>query len=234
MARNAQRAEQVSVAELLVRSAETRERYRPEDDTVILPRSRHREKSPAMRALARTRVFSVVAGALAMAGGVAAAATSVSSPTQRASELVWPPLDAGLPMVAATPSYPGGTGGAGKVPDAPDSGVSVDPADENGVVPADSASDSGDKPGRHGKPAKLAKNVQKIKDVGKGVGNGVGQAVGKITAPGQVAKPVRHTIPVVPVWTMSMPSMQQLSLIVQQNDQRDSSHRSSGGGRHRR
>jgi len=228
MTRNARSAEQVSVAELLVRSAATRERYRLED-TVILPRSRHREKSPALRALARTRVFSVVAGALALAGGVATAATSVSSPVQRSSELVWPPLDAGLPMIAATPNYPGGTGGAGKTPVAPDFGDGVSNSGENAATSAGSAADSGDKPG-HGKPAKLAKAVKKVKDVGKGAG----KAVGKATAPGQLAKPVRHVIPEVPFWISARP-MQQMRWASGPALRDSGGHRDQcGGGRHRR
>lgn len=229
MARNVRRAEQVSVAELLVRSAATRERYRFED-TVILPRSRHREKSPALRALARTRVFSVVAGALALAGGVATAATSVSGPLQRSSELVWPPLDAGLPMIAATPNYPGGTGGAGKTPDAPDFGGGVDIADENTTNQPGSASDSGGKPG-HGKSAKLAKDVKKVKDVGQGVG----KAIGKATAPGQLAKTVRHDIPQVPVWISGRPMQQvQWALELAQRSSGGAHRDQGGGGRHRR
>jgi hypothetical protein len=228
MARNARRAEQVSVAELLVRSAATRERYRFED-TVILPRSRHREKSPALRALARTRVFSVVAGALALAGGVATAATSVSGPVQRSSELVWPPLDAGLPMVAATPNYPGGTGGAGKTPVAPDFGEGVGIPNENAANPPGSASDSGGKPG-HGKAAKLAKNIKKVKDVGQGVG----KAIGKATAPGQLAKTVRHDIPEVPVWISGRPR-QQVQWALELAQQAGGAHCDhGGGGRHRR
>ena len=229
MARNARSAEQVTVAELLVQSTAARRRYRMED-TVILPRARHREKAPALRALARTRVFSVVAGALALAGGVAAAASSVSTPIQRAGELVWPPLDAGLPMVAVTPSYPGGTGGAGETAPAPDSGVGVGDAGENPAAPAGSASDSGAKPGQHGKPAKLAKAVEKVKDVGK--------AVGKVTAPGQVAKqvvtPVRHDIPEVPVWISARPTQQVTWAFDLAGAQRDSRQHHGGGGRHRR
>ncbi len=230
MARGARRTEQVTVAELLVRSAATRERYRPAEDTVVLPRSRHREKPAALRALARTRVFSVVAGALALAGGVAAAATSVSTPVQRSSELVWPPLDAGVPMVAATPNYPGGTGGAGKT--SPDSGVGVAAPAENGAPTAGSASDSGETPGRHGKPAKLAKAVRKVEDVGKGLG----KAVGKPTAPpGQKAKPVRHDIPEVPNWAIGRP-VQQTPWALSGQSRRDGGghHNCGGGGRHRR
>lgn len=232
MARGARRTEQVTVAELLVRSAATRERYRPVEDTVVLPRSRHREKPAALRALARTRVFSVVAGALALAGGVAAAATSaVSTPVQRSSELVWPPLDAGVPMVAASPNYPGGTGGAGKT-DAPDSGVGVaDPA-ENSAPTAGSASDSGETPGRHGKPAKLAKAVRKVEDVGKGVGKAVGKPA---TPPGQQAKPVRHDIPEVPNWAIGRPVQQTPWAFSGQNRRDGGGHRDcGGGGRHRR
>lgn len=230
MARNARSAEQVTVAELLVQSAATRRRY-PMEDTVILPRARHREKAPALRALARTRVFSVVAGALALAGGVAAAASSVSAPIQRAGELVWPPLDAGLPMVAVTPSYPGGTGGAGKTTPSPNSGVGVDNSSENPATPAGSASDSGAKPGHHGKPVKLAKAVEKVKNVGK--------AVGKATAPGQVAKqvvkPVRHDIPEVPVWVSARPAQQvSWAIDLAASAQRDSRQHYGGGGRHRR
>ncbi|MDT7798003.1 MAG: hypothetical protein QOI78_1436 [Actinomycetota bacterium] len=90
MARRAPRREQVSVAELLVRSA-------VREDAP----ARHRQQSPGARALARVRVFSVVAGALALTGGVAAA---VSQPYEHAAGAVWPPVGLDPVPVALTPT----------------------------------------------------------------------------------------------------------------------------------
>ncbi|MFJ1761034.1 hypothetical protein ACIOD2_12005 [Amycolatopsis sp. NPDC088138] len=90
MARRAPRREQVSVAELLVRSTVR------EDGP-----ARHRQQSPRARALARVRVFSVVAGALALTGGVAAA---VSQPYEHAAGAVWPPVGLDPVPVALTPT----------------------------------------------------------------------------------------------------------------------------------
>ena len=56
MARTAPRREQVTVAELLVRSAGPRDRFGSED-TLVLPRARHREKPQVLRSLARLRVI---------------------------------------------------------------------------------------------------------------------------------------------------------------------------------
>src|SRR5690348_1785262 len=83
MARRAPRRGQVTVAELLVRSAGG-----SAEDTLVLPRARHREKPAGLRSLARLRVFSVVAGALALTGGVAAA---VSMPAERTAGAAAPP-----------------------------------------------------------------------------------------------------------------------------------------------
>ncbi|MEA5358082.1 hypothetical protein VA596_00925 [Amycolatopsis sp., V23-08] len=89
MARRAPRREQVSVAELLVRSA-------VREDAP----ARHRQQSPGARALARVRVFSVVAGALALTGGVAAAALQ---PYEHAAGAVWPPVGLDPVPVTLTP-----------------------------------------------------------------------------------------------------------------------------------
>jgi hypothetical protein len=90
MARRAPRREQASVTELIVRSA-------VREDAP----GRHRQQSPGARALARVRVFSVVAGALAVTGGVAAA---VSQPYEHAAGAVWPPVGLEPVPVALTPS----------------------------------------------------------------------------------------------------------------------------------
>jgi hypothetical protein len=90
MARRAPRREQVSVAELLVRSA-------VREDAPA--QARHRQKSQG--ALARVRLFSMVAGALAVTGGVAAA---VSQPYEHAAGAVWPPVGLEPVPVALTPS----------------------------------------------------------------------------------------------------------------------------------
>src|SRR5260370_383063 len=109
MTHQARPGEQVSVAELLIRSAAPRE-LNWHEDTVVLPRARHRvrpaaglfrEKPRAALSLGRTRVFAVVAGAFALAGGMGAAA---SLPVERSSETVWPPVELGPPMVIASPS----------------------------------------------------------------------------------------------------------------------------------
>jgi hypothetical protein len=92
MARRAPRREQVSVAELLVRSAVRED---------VSAQARHRQQSPGSRALARIRVFSVVAGALALTGGVAAA---VAQPYEHAAGAVWPPVGLEPVPVTLTPS----------------------------------------------------------------------------------------------------------------------------------
>jgi hypothetical protein len=116
MARRGPRREQVTVAELLVRSAHA---------TTALPRARHREKPQALRSLTRLRVLSVVAGALALTGGVSAA---VSMPGERSPGPAWPPvglepLPAALPPHVVTPPVPDSVAPPPKpaeiVPDAP-------------------------------------------------------------------------------------------------------------------
>ncbi|WP_328449733.1 MULTISPECIES: hypothetical protein [unclassified Amycolatopsis] len=94
MTRRAPRREQVSVAELLVRSASWQ-------DALESPPSRHRRRSPVLRSLARVRVFSVVAGALAITGGVAAA---VAQPYEHAAGAVWPPVGLEPVPLSVTPS----------------------------------------------------------------------------------------------------------------------------------
>jgi hypothetical protein len=106
MTRPAPRREQVSVAELLVRSA-------VREDASGLPGARHRQTS-----LARIRVLSVVAGALAITGGVAAA---VSQPVEHGAGAVWPPVGLEPLSVELTPP----PGQAVVPPVAPASGASA-------------------------------------------------------------------------------------------------------------
>ncbi|WP_410623782.1 hypothetical protein [Amycolatopsis sp. cmx-8-4] len=94
MTRRAPRREQVSVAELLVRSDSWQ-------DALEAPPSRHRRRSPVLRSLARVRALSVVAGALAITGGVAALAVQ---PFEHAAGAVWPPVGLEPVPLALTPS----------------------------------------------------------------------------------------------------------------------------------
>jgi hypothetical protein len=93
MARRAPRREQVGVAELLVRSDNW-------ENALVPTEPRHRRKRQVLRSLARVRVLSVVAGALALTGGVAAA---VSQPLERAAGAVWPPVGLEPPPVPQIP-----------------------------------------------------------------------------------------------------------------------------------
>lgn len=94
MTRRASHREQVSVAELLVRSDSWQ-------DALEAPPSRHRRRSPVLRSLARVRALSVVAGALAITGGVAALA---AQPFEHAAGAVWPPVGLEPVPLALTPS----------------------------------------------------------------------------------------------------------------------------------
>jgi hypothetical protein len=213
MARRAQRSEAVTVAELLVRSATTHDRYRMADT-----HARHREKPQVLRSLARLRVFSVVAGALALTGGVA---TAVSMPVERSAGAAWPPV--GLEPPAAAP-FPEDV----VVPPAKPAPESVTPpVNTGGIVPAVAPpeSNSGLTPAHRGKLAKA------VKIVGKGVGKGVGKTAGK-GKPKQAA-PVRHEIPDIPIWSRGRPGgppdWQAMS-----GGRRPAEHHGCGGGRHRR
>jgi hypothetical protein len=118
MARRAPGREQVSVAELLVRST-------VREDAPA--QARHRQQSQGARALARIRVFSVVAGALALTGGVAAA---VAQPYEHAAGAVWPPVGLEPVPLTLTPSRVD----AVVPPRAPESAVS--PPRAGGITPA--------------------------------------------------------------------------------------------------
>ncbi|MEV4055096.1 hypothetical protein AB0J55_28180 [Amycolatopsis sp. NPDC049688] len=177
MARRAPRPERVTVAELLVRSDAPRDRYRDED-TLVLPRARHREKPQVLRSLTRLRVFSVVAGALALTGGVSAA---VSMPPQRSAGAAWPPAGLEPPAVALVPLPadvvvpPTKPAPKSVTPVAEPAGIAppvVEPASNSAVVP----------PARRGKLARAVKIVDKVKEAPKP------------KLPPQAA-PVRHEIP---------------------------------------
>ncbi|WP_285476123.1 hypothetical protein [Amycolatopsis sp. NBRC 101858] len=170
MARRAPRSEAITVAELLVRSTTEGRPGTP---------PRHREKPPG---LARLRVVSVVAGALALTGGVAAA---VSMPVERSAGAAWPPV--GLEPVSA-PLVP--LHGDVVIPPAKPAPESVVPSVEpGGIMPAAVVKDSnsGPTPAHRGKLAKAVKIVGKAKPKPK-------------PSPKKAA-PVRHAIPDVPSWS---------------------------------
>jgi hypothetical protein len=208
MARRAPRSEAVTVAELLVRSAATHDRHRV-DDT----RARHREKSPALRSLARLRVFSVVAGALALTGGVA---TAVSMPAGGNAGADRPPV--GLePVAAPLVPFPADI----VVPPAKSAPESVAPSVEpGGIVPvvAESKSNSVASPAHRGNLAKAVKIIGKVKLPVKPLKQAKPQG-----SPKQAA-PVRHEIPDPSLWWRGWSAGQ------------DGGHHHGcgGGGRHRR
>ncbi|WP_245589525.1 hypothetical protein [Amycolatopsis balhimycina] len=196
MARKAPRRErvrgQVTVADLLVRSDAARDRYR-DDDTVVLPRARHREKPQVLRSLARLRVFSVVAGALALTGGVSAA---VSMPVERSAGAAWPPVGLEPPAVALVPLPPPSRGVRPPVQPNPDS---VAPTGESeGISPAavEPEPDSVNPVVHRGKLARAVKVVGKTKvpELAK-------------PKPHQQVTPVRHEIPDVPLWSRGRPAV---------------------------
>ncbi|MEU8634549.1 hypothetical protein AB0C38_20405 [Amycolatopsis sp. NPDC048633] len=215
MARRAPRGETVTVAELLVRSAAAEDRYR-----IAGAGARHREKPQALRSLARLRVFSVVAGALALTGGVA---TAVSMPVERSAGAAWPPVGLEPPAAALVP-FPAEV----VVPPAKPTPESVDPSvDPGGIIPAAvvSESKSGLTPAHRGKLAKA------VKIVGKGVGKTVEKV--KPQQPPKQAAPVRHEIPDVSIWSRGRPGgghdWQATS-----GGRHPADHHGCGGGRHRR
>ncbi|HET6703470.1 hypothetical protein [Amycolatopsis sp.] len=191
MARRAPRREQVTVAELLGRPDAPRDRYR-DDDTVVLPRARHREKPQVLRSLARLRMLSVVAGALALTGGVSAA---VSMPARHnaggsgaptgleppAVALV--PLPADVVVPAAKPAQPAPESVAPPV-QSPGIAQPVEDPESNSVNPAV----------RRGKLARAVKVVDKVKE-----------SVKTKPKPSDQAAPVRHDIPEIPVWSRGRP-----------------------------
>ena len=217
MARRAQR-EQVTVAELLVRSAAAPDRSALED-TVVLPRTRHRQKPQALRSLARVRVFSVVAGALALTGGIA---TAVSMPVQRSAGAAWPPAGLEPPPVALVP-LPADV----VLPPARPAPESVaPPAAPAGISPAavHQQANSGSSPGHRGKLAKAVKIIGKEKV--------------PVKPPSKQVAPVRHEIPQVPVWSRGRPGGQEPqapSFGRRHAGPYDGGHHGcGGGGRHRR
>ncbi|MEU7783011.1 hypothetical protein [Amycolatopsis sp. NPDC049159] len=202
MARRAPRREHVTVAELLVRTTAPREQ--PDG-----ARARHREKPQVLRSLARLRVFSVVAGALALTGGVGAA---VSMPVQRGAGASWPPVGLEPPPIALIPLpadvvVPAARPGAESV---------VSPANPAATSPeaASANPDSGISPGHRGTLARAVKIVEKAKPKPRH------------------AAPVRHEIPDVPVWSRGRAPAPERQAI------HAGRHRGGGhhecGGRHRR
>ena len=184
MARRVPRREAVTVAELLVRSEVAPDRYR-----VAGTSARHREKPPVLRSLARLRVFSVVAGALALTGGVA---TAVSMPVERSAGAAWPPVGLEPPSAALVPFAADVV-----VPPAKPAPKSVPPpADTAGIVPAAGVSkpDSGPTPAHRGNLAKAVKIIDKIKLPGKPA------KPSKAQSPPKQAAPVRHEIPDFSQW----------------------------------
>ncbi|MGV9359526.1 hypothetical protein [Amycolatopsis sp. NPDC003731] len=188
MARRAPRREQVTVAELLVRSDAPRDRYRDED-TLVLPRARHREKPQVLRSLTRLRMFSVVAGALALTGGVSAA---VSMPPTRDTAAAWPPAGLEPPAVALVPLPADVVVPPAKhaAPTPPDSAVPpAEPAEITPVI-ADPESNSVNPVVHRGTLARAVKIVDKVKEPAKAK-----------PKPPEKAAPVRHEIPDIPLWS---------------------------------
>ncbi|MEV4150359.1 hypothetical protein AB0J40_42350 [Amycolatopsis sp. NPDC049691] len=196
MARRAPRGDAVTVAELLVRSAADGRHGEP---------ARHREKPQALRSLARLRVLSVVAGALALTGGVA---TAVSMPVERGAGASWPP--AGLePPAAPLVPFPADVVVPPAAP-APKSVPAVGTPDEAAPPVAQPVSNSVSVPAHRGDLAKAVKIVGKVKP----------QKV--LKAPAKKAAPVRHEIPDFSAWWRGWAAQQ------------PPSHGHHGCGRHRR
>ncbi|MEV5716276.1 hypothetical protein AB0L41_20470 [Amycolatopsis mediterranei] len=199
MARRAPRREQVTVAELLVRSDAPLDRYRDED-TVVFPRvARHREKPQVLRSLTRLRMLSVVAGALALTGGVSAA---VSMPSSRDVGAAWPPVGLEPPAVALVPLpadvvVPPAKHASPPPPVTPESVAS--PGDPSGISPAavDPESNSVSPAAHRGTLARAVKIVDKVKAPMK--------AKLPPPQPPEQAAPVRHEIPDIPLWSRGRP-----------------------------
>ncbi|SFW68687.1 hypothetical protein [Amycolatopsis australiensis] len=175
MARRAPRRGQVTVAELLVRSAVA---DRPAGG------ARHREKPRVLRSLGRLRVFSVVAGALALTGGVGAA---VSLPVERSAGAAWPPAGVEPPAVALVP-LPARVVVPPAKP-APDSVAA--PGESGGITPV--AEQSQPEPGSAATPARRGKPAEAV------------VVKPKPHRPPKQAAPVRHEIPDVPIWSRGRP-----------------------------
>ncbi|MET9000526.1 hypothetical protein [Amycolatopsis sp. NPDC004169] len=223
MARRAPRREQVTVAELLVRSDAPRDRYRGED-TLVLPRARHREKPQVLRSLSRLRVVSVVAGALALTGGVSAA---VSMPSARDTVAAWPPAGLEPPAVALVPLPADVVVPPAKQapPSAPESVTEPGQSAPISPVDADAEADSLS-PGHRGALARAVKVVDKVKPLAKA----------KPKLPEQAA-PVRHEIPDVPLWSRGRPGTPDWPSMWGGRRPAGPSfggHHECGGGRHRR
>ncbi|MEV6828931.1 hypothetical protein [Amycolatopsis sp. NPDC051102] len=220
MARRTPRPERVTVAELLGRSGAPRDGYRDED-TLVLPRARHREKPQVLRSVTRLRVFSVVAGALALTGGVSAA---VSMPPEHAAGAAWPPVGLEPPAVALVP-LPADV----VVPPAKPAPKSVAPVVEPGgnVAPApEPESNSAVVPAAHrGRLARAVKIVDKVKETPKP------------KLPPQAA-PVRHEIPDVPLWSRGRPGTPDWQAMMTGGRRPagfpGGGYHGCGGGRHRR
>lgn len=151
----------------------------------MLPRARHREKPPVLRSLARLRVFSVVAGALALTGGVAAA---VSMPAERTAGSASPPAGVKPPEAAVVPFA-----AEVVVPQpAKPAPKSVTPVAETSDLPqavAPPKADSENVAVRRGNLAKAVKVVGKKSAVSP-----------KIQSLPAQAAPVRHAIPDPALW----------------------------------
>lgn len=222
MARRAPRRAQVTVADLLVRSDAARDRYRDED-TLVLPRARHREKPQVLRSLTRLRVFSVVAGALALTGGVSAA---VSMPVERSAGAAWPPVGLEPPAVALEPLPAHGVVPPAKP--APDSVTSAGTSGGISPVVADPAPNSVNPVAHRGNLARAVKVVSKTKtpDLVK-------------PRPLEQVLPVRHEIPDVPLWSRGRPAGPDWQAVSAGRRPGGSfsfggGHHGCGGGRHRR
>ncbi|WP_410587960.1 hypothetical protein [Amycolatopsis sp. lyj-23] len=236
MARRAPRREQVTVAELLGRSGGPRDEDRDQDrdqDTVVFARARHREKPPVLRSLARLRVMSVVAGALALTGGVSAA---VSMPSSRDIAAAWPPIGLEPPAVALVPLpadvvVPPAKHAPPSAPADPESAVTPAEPDEISPAGVDSGPDSASPVGHRGSLARAVKIVDKVKSPP------LAKAKAKPTSPEQTA-PVRHEIPDVPLWAGGRPKTPDWPAMWAAHRPAGfpsgAHHGCGGGGRHRR
>jgi hypothetical protein len=227
MARTAPRPEQVTVAELMVRSATPRDRSDLED-TLVLPRARHREKPQVLRSLARLRVLSVVAGALALTGGVGAA---VSMPGERSAGAAWPLAGLEPPPVALVPLAADVVIPAAKPAQKSPAPESVDPSAEPAAIsPAtvQPEANSGGSPGHRGKLAKAVQIVGKAKAAAKPKPSPAVPAA---------AASVRHEIPDVPLWSRGRPAVPDRQAAFagrRPTGFPGGGHHGCGGGRHRR
>jgi hypothetical protein len=166
-------------------------------------------------------VFSVVAGALALTGGVSAA---VSMPVERSAGAVWPPVGMEPPPVALVP-LPSHV----VVPPAKPAPDSVaPPGNPGGIAPAAGTPDpdSASPAAQRGKLARAVKVVSKAKAPGLAK-----------PKPHQQVAPVRHEIPDFALWSRGRPAGPEWQMAYAGRPGGyfgGGHHGCGGGGRHRR